>query len=167
MSELKRIVALGDLLIKQSAEVKKLEADLKAAKVALTRLEREDLPDLMTEVGLSEIRLSDGTLVRLETEVEARLTERTRGAAIAWLVANGFGGLVKTEVAVGFGAGEHDKAVEVAGELAADHEDVRARETVHPATLKSFVKEQMAAGAAIPMDLFNVHPFQKATIKRK
>jgi hypothetical protein len=37
-------------------------------------------------------------------------------------------------------------------------------ERVHPSTLKSFVKEQMEAGRAIPFDLFAIHPFNRVKI---
>lgn len=167
MSDLKRIVKLGELLAKQKATVEELEGELKAAKAAMLRTEREDLPQLMVEVGLTEVRLEDGTLVRLEEDCDTRITDRTRDRALTWLLQNGFGGLIKTEVAVRFGRGEHDRAVEASDMLAQNYDAVETRETVHHSTLKAFVKEQMASGNAIPMDLFNVHPYQKATIKRK
>ena len=39
------------------------------------------------------------------------------------------------------------------------------KEAVHPATLKSFVKERMAAGASPPADMFGIFPYDKAKVK--
>jgi hypothetical protein len=40
-------------------------------------------------------------------------------------------------------------------------------ETVHPSTLKAFVKEQLAVGTAVPFDLFGIYPYSRAIIKEK
>jgi hypothetical protein len=166
VSGLERIVQLCELLERQAAEVEQLTEDLRLAKAAMLRTEREDLPDLMTELGLSELKLSDGSVVSLKEEVDARITDDTRPGALRWLLDHGFGGLIKTEVALTFGRGEHDEAVRVADELQQHYENIALKEDVHHSTLRAFVREQMAAGTAVPMDLFHVHPYSKATIKR-
>lgn len=161
MSEIKRLVALGELLAQQQARVKELEEELKAAKEAALRTEREDLPDLMIECGMQSFTLEDGSTVTIREEVDARITEATRAAALRWLTDNDYGGLIKTVVSLEFDRGERDSAVELASELGA-----ALKETVHPATLKSFVRERMAEGAAIPADLFNIFPYNIAKLTK-
>lgn len=166
MSGLERVVQLCELLERQSAEVDLLTDQLRTAKAALLRTEREDLPDLMTELGLTELKLSDGSVVSLKEDVDARITDDTRPGALRWLLDHGFGGLIKTEVSLSFGRGEHDDAVRVVDELQEHYNNIALKENVHPSTLKAFVREQMAAGTAVPVDLFHVYPYSKATIKR-
>lgn len=166
MSDLERIVKLAEILVQQQTMFKELEQRTKDAKAAMLQTEREDLPMLMAEAGLQEIKLSDGSIVRITEDCDAKITDRTREGALSWLVDNGFGGLVKTQVSVAFGRGMREEASEVRDRLAEQYEGVELKEDVHHSTLKAFVKEQLAEGRPIPMDLFNVHPYNKATLKK-
>lgn len=166
MNDLERVVQLCELLERQAAEVDRLTEDLRGAKAAMLRTEREDLPSLMTELGLTQLKLADGSVVSLKEDVDARISDDTRPGALRWLLDNGFGGLIKTEVSLSFGRGEHDQAIHVVDDLQQHYENVALKEDVHPSTLRAFVREQMAAGTAVPVDLFHVYPYSKATIKR-
>lgn len=166
MSEMERILALANLLVEQSERVKALDAELAAAKRNLLRTEREDLPQLMAEIGIQEIKLSTGQKVAIKEDVDARITDDHRPAALRWLLDNGFGGLIKTQVTVPFDRGDHDAAVECGMRLKDEYSNVTLKEDVHPMTLKAFVKEQMAAGTAVPFDLFSIFPFNKAVITK-
>ena len=148
MTDLARIVELAQLLVEQKARFEDLEERTKDAKAALMRTEREDLPMLMAEAGLQELRLADGSLVSIKED------------------SNGFGGLIKTKIQLALDRGNHEEAVALRDQLAQTHPEVELKEEVHHSTLKAFVKEQLASGKAIPMDLFSVHPYSKATIKK-
>lgn len=167
MSDIKRVTKLALLLVKQQAAVKTIDAKLKEAKKAMLSTEREDLPMLMKEVGLTELKLESGEKISVVEDCDAAITAKTKMGAIKWLVTNNFGGLIKTQVAVEFDRGDHDDAEKVRDELAEKYDGVELVEKVHPATLKAFVKEQLGKGAAIPMDLFNVRPFSKAKVSKK
>jgi len=164
MSELERVQKLAKLLVEKQAVVKRLDDELKAHKKELLSLEREDLPALMEELGLKDFTLSTGEKIAVVKDVEAAITEKTRYGALRWLLANNFGGLIKTVVSIEFGRGDRNKAEAVREEIAAHYDDVELLEKVHPSTLKAFVKERMAAGEPVPADLFNVRPFSKAKI---
>lgn len=167
MSDLQRLVELGDLMVAQEKEVARLTKELAAAKKLHLKTSTEILPDLMSEIGVDEIKLSDGSRITCTAEVDCAITESTREGAMSWLINNGFGGLIKTTVTLEFGSGEREAANELAQELAAEYENsVTLKEVVHPQTLKSFVREQMAAGAAIPMDTFNVRPYNIVKLKK-
>jgi hypothetical protein len=159
---IQRAVQLAELLIQLRGNVARLESELATAKEDMRRVEQEDLPDLMQELGLETFKLKSGEVIEVKNEVECSISEDRRAAAHHWLASNGFGGLIKTEVVVKFGRDEHDAAVacaeSVGGEMV---------ERVHPMTLKSFIKEQMEAGKAIPFDTFGVRPFNKVKITLK
>jgi hypothetical protein len=169
MSDLARVSALTRLLVDMQTKVEFLERQLKDAKAAVGQIEREDLPELMREVGLSSITLEDGSVVEVVNEVECGITEIRRREAHAWLIEHGFGGLIKTEVSVAFGRGERDKAEELSVQINSHFNEHHAdmKEVVHPATLKAFVKEQMEAGVNLPQQLFGIFPYSKAKLKRR
>lgn len=163
---LAQIVELGEILVAAKAAEDEAKKALDDAKREVYRLETETLPALMEEVGIEEIRLSTGQRVVLTQDVKCGLTEATKAAAIAWLTKEGFDGIVKTEVAVAFSREDRELAGKLLQELSSSGWSPEAKESVHASTLKSFVKEQMKAGADLPMDLFNVFPFPKAVIKK-
>lgn len=163
---LHRVAALVELMVEQAAAVAKAEDELARLKANFQRTEQEDLPELMREVGLTELKLEDGTEVVVSEEVSCAITEERRDAAHAWLRAHDFGGLIKTALSVDFAADEGEEAAAAAVSIAEElGREVSVAEKVHPSTLKSFVKEQLAAGVAIPFDLFGIHPFNKAKVK--
>jgi hypothetical protein len=159
MSDLKRAVQMAETLLSARKIVERLESELSAAKADVQRLEQEDLPDLMQELGLSKFVLNTGETLEVQPDVTCAITEERRVAAHDWLTRHGFGGLIKTEVIVKFGRDEREAAVACANSVGGE-----MVERVHPSTLKSFIKEQMAAGTAIPFDVFGVHPFQRVKI---
>jgi hypothetical protein len=166
MSDLKRVIQLATLLVAQRALVEKLTKELTEEKEMLRRIETEDLPELMREIGMKSVTLEDGSSVEIVDEIDCAISEERRPVAHEWLIANGFGGLIKTEVSVAFGSGELEEATALAEELRGEDFEPSVVDRVHPATLKSFVKEQMAKGVTIPFDLFGIHPYSKVKLKK-
>lgn len=160
---LARVTELGRVMLLRQADVAAAEAALTAAKEALREVETVDLPELMKEVGLSSFTMPDGTRIEVRNEISCAITVEKRPEAHAWLRSHGFGGLIKTEVAASFAAGESELALEAAESIAdAFEREVDVIEVVHPATLKSWVKEQIEAGTPPPFELFGVFPYDKA-----
>jgi hypothetical protein len=162
-----RIAHLSRLLRNAEAGAAALATELQEAKEEVRRLQEEDLPELMREVGLSEIKLADGSSVKVVDEVDCNISEDRRMRAHEWLTQNGFGGIIKSAVTVEFGRDEHDEALVVAKQI---HDATGRlpdlREGVHPQTLKAFIKEQMAAGTNIPQELFGIRPYSKAKLTK-
>lgn len=166
-TELQRIVKLAELMVEQAQTVADLEQRLKDAKAALRRTETEDLPELMREVGLDSVKLNDGSTVEVVEDVDCGISEARRADAHDWLVSNGFGGLIKTQVITAFERGEIEEAMAYAAQAteAWPEHPATLKDAVHPATLKSFVKEQLAAGNDLPYELFGVRPYARAKYK--
>ncbi|CAB4165440.1 hypothetical protein UFOVP815_49 [uncultured Caudovirales phage] len=162
-----KIATLAALLRGAEANVADLTADLQEAKEEVRRLQEDDLPELMRELGLSEIKLEDGAKVTVVNEVDCNISEERRSRAHAWLADNGFGGIIKSAITVEFGRDEHAEALEAAEKI---HDvtgrDALLKEGVHPQTLKAFVKEQMAAGVTVPQELFGIRPYSKAKLTK-
>lgn len=163
---LARVVELCNLLVKQEDEVAVQEEHLAAAKARLLQTQRNDLPELMREIGIMDITLEGGRKVVLKDDLSCRITDTER--AHAWLIEHGFAGLIKTQVVVEFAKGTRDEALACVELIhGAIEQEVVAQEVVHSATLKSFIKEQLEAGADIPLALFNVVPFSYAKTEVK
>lgn len=162
---IEQLSALAVLLSQADTRVTLLTDQLALAKAEKRRIEEEDLPDVMREIGMSEFKMEDGSAIKVTDEVDCAITEVMRPAAHAWLAANGFDGIIKSEVVITYDRDERSRAKEDAETI----EKITGRtallgEKVHPQTLKAFVKEQMTAGHPVPTELFGVRPYSKAKI---
>lgn len=162
-----RVAELSRLMLQQEADLERANAAVAAAKEALLRTRREDLPELMREVGLSSVRLESGETVTVTDDVSAAIPAAMRERAFQWLEEHGFGGLIKTELTIQYGRDERETALADAERIA----ELTGRapsvgQTVHTQTLRAFIREQMEKGNTVPFDLFGVHPYSEAKIKR-
>lgn len=165
MSDLQRVATMARQLTELQDAIEQLNQQLAEAKAQERRISEEDLPNLMAEVGLSELKLDTGETVTITEQVQAAITQANTKQAIDWLVDHGFGGIVKTRLIIDYDFEDRGEAVGTAQQFE-QHHLTELKETVHPQTLRAFVREQMESGANIPADLFSIHPFSKAKIKR-
>lgn len=163
---LARVTQLALALMAAQLDVTNKDRELSVAKENARKLEQEDLPELMRELTLTELKLENGFTVKVLDDVQCGISVERRPGAHAWLVEHGFGGLIKTELQIEFGRDEQDEAAKARDEIAETiGREVVMIEAVHPATLKSFIKEQLAGGVALPTELFGIHPFVRAKIE--
>lgn len=164
-----RVTALVMLALEQERLVQQAEIALALAKANYLRTTTEDLPELMSELTLQDVKLEDGTRVEIKPDVMCGITEANRPAAHAWLKAHSFGGLIKSVLSISFGTGDEELCRAVFDAATAELEGTaivpEVKESVHAATLKSFCKEQLAEGAAPPQQLFGLFPFNRAVVK--
>lgn len=163
---LKRITELAKLMRTQEVAVAAAELALANLKRDLLRTKREDLPELMRECELKNFTLTDGSEIELKDDVQCAITEQNKPLAHKWLVDHEYDGIIKTAVAMPFGRGEHETALEVAAKISQEYgRQAEVTETVHPQTLRAFVRERLEAGEKIPTDLFSIFPFTEAKVK--
>lgn len=161
-----RIQSVVLLMMEQAREVKRLVAELEEAEKRFRKTERTTLPDLLQEFGLSSIVLDTGQIVELKTDCAASIKEENKQAAFGWLTEHDFDGIIKTKVVSEFSKGQYEQALEAVELLIESGFPADLDQSIHAATLKAFVKEQMAEGTALPLDIFDIHNFKKATIKK-
>lgn len=158
---LKRIADMATVLQTAEDRVRKAEIELEAAEAAHRRVAQQDFPDLLREVGVPEFTLADGRKIVLDEDYACGISEDRAEKAFAWLRENGYGGLVKTELTLGFGKGEEEQVRAVVQAIRSLGRNPQLKDAVHWQTLKSFVKEQKAktdAAQPFPDELFGVHP---------
>ena len=148
-------------------EVKKDEENLKQKKKNLEHLSGEVIPTMMAEMGLSHLKLMDGSSVDVKPNYSANITIANREAAFNWLRNNGLGDIIKNEILVSFGRNEDNKAADYAALAQERGYQPTQKLKVEPMTLKALVRERTEAGKDMPTELFNIFVGNKTTIKRK
>lgn len=150
----------------QAAErsIEEADATLKSRKATLRAIATEDIPALMTELGVQEITLDSGEKIKVALEVFAAIPKAVHDEAMVWLEENGFGGLIKTTVEISFGRSEQSRALEVYEDLLEKGLDVATSAGVHASTLKAFAKERLEANATLPEQLFGIQAVNTAKL---
>ena len=148
-------------------EIESIEENLKKKKKDLDVISAEVIPTMMSEMGLSQLKLMDGSMIDVKPFYNATITVANRESAFNWLRQNGLGDIIKNEMVVSFGRGEDNKAAEYA-ELAKSQGLQPAQKLkVEPMTLKALVRQRIEAGQEMPTEIFSIFVGNKTTIKRK
>ena len=148
-------------------EIEDIEENLKQKKKDLDVISAEVIPTMMSEMGLSQLKLMDGSMIDVKPFYNATITVANRESAFNWLRQNGLGDIIKNEMVVSFGRGEDNKAAEYA-ELAKSQGLQPAQKLkVEPMTLKALVRQRIEAGQEMPTEIFSIFVGNKTTIKRK
>ena len=95
-------------------QVKLQEEALKVSKRELEVVSAEIIPTMLSEMGLSSLKLADGSSVDVKPFYSATITVQNRDKAFNWLRINGLGDIIKNEISVSFGRSEDNKAAEYA-----------------------------------------------------
>ena len=164
--ELSIVSALANKQLQLATEVAELEANLKAKKEELRLTSEQELPDAMQAAGLTQIKLNSGENISINEFYNAHISKANQEKAYEWLTANGHEGLIKNEVLLKFGREESEVVNETVYALQARGLSPQVRQSVHPSTLKAFVKEQFTSGNDIPTEPFGIYIGTKATIKK-
>ena len=121
---------------------------------------------MMSEMGLSELKLQDGSHLKVSTSYKAHISEANKEAAYNWLRNNGLGDIIKNEISVSFGKDEDTKAASYVDLAKSQGLEPSRKMKVEPMTLKALVRERIEAGKEMPTEIFGVFSENKTTIKR-
>jgi len=151
----------------QQAQLQVQEDAVKQKKKDIEHLSGEIIPTMLSEMGLSFLKLQDGSSVEVKTNYSATITQAKKEEAFKWLRENGLGDIIKNEISVSFGRNEDNKAADYAELAKGQGFQPQQKLKVEPMTLKALVRERIEAGKEMPTELFNVFIGNKTTIKRK
>ena len=151
----------------QQEQLQQQEDAIKQKKKDIEYLSGEVIPTMLSEMGLSFLKLQDGSSVEVKTNYSATITQAKKAEAFNWLRENGLGDIIKNEISVSFGRNEDNKAADYAELAKSQGLDPMQKLKVEPMTLKALVRERMEAGKEMPTELFNIYVGNKTTIKRK
>ncbi len=170
MSKTENIQSLADQVERLQTlqrEIEFAEDQLKQKKKNLEHVSGEVIPTMMSEMGLSHLKLMDGSSVDVKPNYSATITVANREAAFNWLRQNGLGDIIKNEISVSFGRNEDNKAADYAALATERGYQPTQKLKVEPMTLKALVRERIEAGKEMPTEIFNIFIGNKTTIKRK
>ena len=151
----------------QQEQLQIQEDAVKQKKKDIEYLSGEVIPTMLSEMGLSFLKLQDGSSVEVKTNYSATITQAKKAEAFNWLRENGLGDIIKNEISVSFGRNEDNKAADYANLAKSQGLDPMQKLKVEPMTLKALVRERIEAGKEMPTELFNIFVGNKTTIKRK
>ena len=143
-----------------------IENDLKMMKKKRDHISGEVIPTMMSEMGLAELKLHDGSHLKVSTSYKAHISEANKEMAYNWLRENGLGDIIKNEISVSFGRNEDNKAADYAELAKGQGFQPTQKMKVEPMTLKALVRERIEAGKEMPTEIFGVFSENKTTIKR-
>jgi hypothetical protein len=152
-----RISLLADEM--HSLDKQIAEAELKGKKLREThrQIAEEQLPELFEQVGMAELKTRSGLPLKLKNKVFTNISKGRKPNAIAWLDANGQGGMVKRSVIIDFDKTQETKVKALLRLIGRGWPNNRTELDVHASTVKAFVVRQLADGQEIPLDIFGVH----------
>ena len=142
MEELSKLIKIMQL--------KQVAADIKAKELAIINedirvLSEIKIPEKFLQMNIQEIKMENGSKVTISKVYNASISGR-EVEAFGWLKENGMDDLIKHEVKLNFGKGEDEIAATLVAALREQDYIVDDKKTVHPQTLKAFVKEQIEIG---------------------
>ena len=164
--QLSSVSNIAEQILAEQQRVENLEGDLKAAKAKLLKLTDEELPAAMQELNLSAFALADGSQVSLKPTYGARIPKDKEQAAFEWLRQRNEADLIKNTVTVRFNKEQDNEARALVEDLRGKDMQPEQASTIHPGTLRAWVKGRVEDGLELDMELFGVWVGQRAEIKR-
>lgn len=157
------IVALCQALARLEDEVAAMEEQMKEKQQRIKDLSTRQIPDLMSSIRLTELRLMDGRKIAIKPDILASVSKERMPQVLAWLRAHNAQAIAKEKLSVQ--PRNDDDLAHAQRVLVANGLDFVIDASIHPSTLRSFVKEQLEQGTPdFPRELFGVHEGSKAVI---
>lgn len=165
--QFEEISKLAQMQLELEASIDAQERVLSELKDQHRRITEVAIPTAMESVGLASFTLYDGSKLTVREEVYASVRKDHAEAAYYWLDKMGLGDIIKGEIKVTLGRGEHELAGGVKETLHSVGIPFTENLSVHSKTLSATVKEQLAKGIVFPDDLFSgTVPVKKTVIKK-
>jgi len=159
---------LVDELVEAMSEVDRIKAELEVAENVVKDLTQNRIPSVAE--GLEgKFDLGDGRTLTIKEEIRASVAGEKLGPAVEWLDAHDYGSIVKRNLTFEFGKDDHKRVKAfkeaVAPILKSQKLVLKEKNAIHPATLVAWVKERLAEGDALPVDIFGIFRQRVAKVK--
>lgn len=145
-------------------EVQELEEKLRSAKEKFNRYSAIEIPQFMSDLGVKEFKLSDGTKFAVVPVLQITYLKDTIDAVEDWLIDHGHPGLVKSNIILAFPRGQDEKIAMMLEWFREKRIKYEIKKAIHPQTLKAWAREMEDEGMVIPEDIFTVYRSAKTII---
>lgn len=154
--ELSRLSDLVDKQLHYERDVEIIEEELKKAKERYNAVRQQEIPDFLSQFGISEIRLADGRKVTVKPDVN--VTVKDAKAFYAFLKERHDDAIIKSVLEM------DNPSTELMDELMDRGYMYQYAEKIHGQTLKAYFRRFLEVGDT-PPDSVNVFTFSVAKIK--
>ena len=155
-SELSFLTKLVDKQLSAADEVDRLEEELKEAKKKYNHVRQEEIPDFLSQFGISEIKLADGRKVKVKPDVS--VTIKDHKAFYDFLRKRHDDAIIKNMLEMESPPGE------LVDELMDRGYTFSYNEKIHGQTLKAYFRSFLEVGDK-PPDSVNVFTYSITSIK--
>ena len=139
---LARLSGMVAALVEVDSEIEDLELQLAVKKQERAALGGDRIPSMLSQHGLSELRLSDGRKVKIKEDLSVSVPDDKRAAFFTYLRATESEDIIKTTAR--FPRMEQEKLEELRGLLG--QYDAEINQEVHPQTQKKFFRDLLGVG---------------------
>lgn len=163
--DLATLKGLGDSLNELNSKVIEAEEEVSKLKTTRKQVAEELIPDLMNKVGLKLVQLEDGTKIKVDEFVDARIKDAN--VAFEWLRETNNESIIKNQISVSLGRGDDDKAQQIIELLKENDVEADHKITVHNQTLKAFCRDALdnpELAESLPREAFGIYQGKRAKI---
>jgi len=163
--DLATLKELGDTLNGLNNQVILAEEEVSKLKATRKQVAEELIPDLMNKVGLKLVQLEDGTKIKVDEFVDARIKDAN--IAFDWLRETNNESIIKNQISVSLGRGDDARAQEVIELLRENDVEADLKITVHNQTLKAFCRDALdnpELAESLPREAFGIYQGKRAKI---
>jgi len=136
---LDRLKAMAESYFLLSDDIAEIEKKLEAKKELFKTLTQEEIPDLLAQKGLSEIKLDTGEKIKVTNDLSVSIPEEKQGDFFAFLKKRNEEDIIKMQVH--FDRMKSEKLQKLISFLNSEHYDYDSKRDVHPQTKKKYFKE--------------------------
>ena len=145
-------------------EIKKLKHELEQTETQYNILSSQEIPFLMSQIGMQSFTLSDGTFFTVKPILVIHTAKDRMDAIDQWLTEHGHGGMVKTKIDISLPKASR-RLPEIEEALKEMGVPFAVAKDIHYQTLNKWGREMEAEGMVIPEDLFTVFRTTKTYIE--
>lgn len=163
--DLATLKELGDTLSELDGKVLLAEAEVSMLKATRKQVAEELIPDLMNKVGLKLVQLENGTKIKVDEFVDARIKDAN--IAFDWLRETNNESIIKNQISVSMGRGDDARAQQVIELLRENDVEADLKITVHNQTLKAFCRDALdnpELAESLPREAFGIYQGKRAKI---
>lgn len=161
------VALLARGMVEAQREVEEAEETLKNKMERLRLLREETIPCVMQELGLESLKLNTGQTLLVKDEVYGSVPKDDEGRdkAFQYLIDHDAASLIKTYVSVEFGKEEWERAMKLKRALIKAKFVPIIEQSVHPQTLKAWIRECLSNAEPIDLSIFNARSVPTAKLK--
>jgi len=159
--ELTKIAEMGEALFRAQEAVNLKRAELKKAERVLAQLQEVDIPEYMTEIGLTKFETNDVS-VEIKESIQVSPLKANRPKVMQVVTDAGDANLIKDTISFMFTRGQHEEADEFYTQAIEKGQAPKREQKIESATLRAYVINKLKNGEEVDVDLFGVRTLKKA-----